>query len=55
MKIEIILPYKEIFSEKKASAVSITVKNSMKFSKYKKNILIAFVIIMSSLVFLFLQ
>ena len=40
MKIEIILPYKEIFSEKKASAVSITVKNSMKFSKYKKNILV---------------
>jgi len=38
MKIDIILPYKEIFSPSMASSVSITVKNSMKFSKFKKNI-----------------
>ena len=38
MKIDIILPYKEIFSEQAASAVSLTVKNSMEFSKFKKNI-----------------
>ncbi len=38
MKIDIILPNKELFSSKKASAVSITVNNSIKFSKYKKNI-----------------
>tara|TARA_Y100000590_G_scaffold463848_2_gene631672 strand:+ start:1301 stop:2407 length:1107 start_codon:yes stop_codon:yes gene_type:complete len=38
MKIDIILPYKEIFSEQSASAVSLTVKNSIEFSKYKKYI-----------------
>tara|TARA_Y100000588_G_scaffold241134_1_gene255008 strand:+ start:850 stop:1947 length:1098 start_codon:yes stop_codon:yes gene_type:complete len=38
MKIDIILPYKEIFSSKKASAVSLTVKNSAEFSIYKKQI-----------------
>ena len=35
MIIDIILPYKEIFSKNKASAVSLTVKNSAEFSKYK--------------------
>ena len=40
MKIDIILPYKEIFSENKASAVSLTVKNSFEFSKFKKKIII---------------
>jgi len=34
MNIDIILPFKEIFSEKKASAVSLTVKNSMEYSIY---------------------
>ena len=38
MKIDIILPYKEIFSESKASSVSITIKNSMKFSQYRNEI-----------------
>ena len=38
MNIDIILPFKEIFSEKKASAVSLTVKNSIEFSEFKKNI-----------------
>tara|TARA_Y100001970_G_scaffold293993_1_gene445454 strand:+ start:8833 stop:9939 length:1107 start_codon:yes stop_codon:yes gene_type:complete len=38
MKIDVILPYKEIFSEESASAVSLTVKNSIEFSKFKKNI-----------------
>ena len=38
MIIDIILPYKEIFSSKKASAVSLTVKNSAEFSIYKKRI-----------------
>ena len=38
MIIDIILPYKEIFSSKKASAVSLTIKNSAEFSEYKKNI-----------------
>ena len=38
MKIDIILPYKEIFSSNKASAVSLTVKNSSEFSSYKKQI-----------------
>ena len=38
MKIDIILPYKEIFSETSASAVSITVKNSMEYSKFRKEI-----------------
>ena len=32
--IAIILPYKEIFSKKKASAVSLTVKNSMEYSEF---------------------
>ena len=38
MKIDIILPYKEIFSLKKASAVSLTIKNSVEFSEFKKYI-----------------
>ena len=38
MLIDIILPYKEIFSSKKASAVSLTIKNSAEFSKFKKYI-----------------
>ena len=38
MNIDIILPYKEIFSENKASAVSLTVKNSMEYSEFKSNI-----------------
>ena len=38
MKIDIILPFKEIFSSDKASAVSLTVKNSAEFSRYKKSI-----------------
>jgi glycosyltransferase involved in cell wall biosynthesis len=36
--IDIILPYKEIFNKNKASAVSLTILNSYKFSKFKKNI-----------------
>ena len=38
MNIDIILPYKEIYSEDKASAVSLTVKNSMEFSKFNSTI-----------------
>ena len=38
MKIDIILPYKEIFSETKASAVSLTVKNAIEYSEFKSNI-----------------
>ena len=38
MIIDIILPYKEIFSSNKASAVSLTIKNSAEFSEYKPNI-----------------
>ena len=38
MIIDIVLPFKEIFSQNSASAVSLTVKNSMEFSKYKKTI-----------------
>ena len=34
--IDILLPYKEIFEFKKASPVSLTIYNSLKFSKYKK-------------------
>jgi len=34
MNIDIILPYKEIFSEEKASAVSLTIKNSAEFSEF---------------------
>ena len=37
-KIDIILPYKELFSSNGASAVSISVKNSILQSKFKKNI-----------------
>ena len=33
--IDILLPYKEIFEFKNASAVSLTIYNSLKFSKYK--------------------
>ena len=38
MNIDIIMPYKEIFSEKKASAVSLTIKNSWEFSEFKSSI-----------------
>jgi len=38
MNIDIIMPYKEVFSEKKASAVSLTIKNSWEFSKFKSSI-----------------
>jgi len=38
MQIDIILPYKEQFTADQASAVSISVKNSIEFSKFKKNI-----------------
>jgi len=38
MKIDIILPYKEIFSTNKASAVSLTIKNSAEFSDFKSKI-----------------
>ena len=34
MNIDIILPYKEIFSPEKASAVSLTIKNSAEFSEF---------------------
>ena len=38
MNIDIIIPYKEIFAEKRASAVSITIKNSAEFSEFKSSI-----------------
>ena len=38
LKIDIILPYKELFSSNGSSAVSISVKNSITQSKFKKNI-----------------
>ena len=38
MIVDIILPFKEIYSAKKASAVSLTVKNSMEYSKFKSSI-----------------
>jgi glycosyltransferase involved in cell wall biosynthesis len=38
MKINILLPYKEKFDKKKASSVSITIKNNLEHSKFKKNI-----------------
>ena len=38
MRIDIILPFKEVFSKDKASAVSLTVKNSAEYSEFKKNI-----------------
>ena len=38
MKIDIIIPYKEVFSSQKASAVSLTIKNSSEFSIFKKYI-----------------
>jgi len=38
MNIDIILPYKEIFSPNKASAVSLTVHNSLEYSEYKSKI-----------------
>ncbi len=38
MNIDIILPYKEIFSPDKASAVSLTVKNALEFSEFKNTI-----------------
>ena len=38
MKISILLPYKENFSPVYAGAVSLFVKDTVKLSKYKKNI-----------------
>ena len=38
MKINILLPFKEKFDEKKASSVSITIKNNLNHSKYINNI-----------------
>tara|TARA_B110000263_G_scaffold219218_1_gene206302 strand:- start:801 stop:1904 length:1104 start_codon:yes stop_codon:yes gene_type:complete len=38
MNIDIILPYKEIFSADKASAVSLTIKNSAQFSEFNSMI-----------------
>lgn len=38
MRIDIILPFKEIFSKDKASAVSVTIKNSSEYSEFKNNI-----------------
>lgn len=40
MKINILLPHKEKFDKYKASSVSITVKNNLLHSKYKKNIMV---------------
>ena len=38
MKIDILLPYKEKFSPSSASAVSLTIKNAMEYSKFFNNI-----------------
>jgi len=38
MRIDVILPFKEIFSKDKASAVSLTVKNSTEYSEFKNKI-----------------
>ena len=38
MKISILLPYKENFSPNYAGAVSIFIKDTIKISKFKKNI-----------------
>ena len=38
MKISILLPYKENFSPEYAGAVSLFVKDTVKISKFKKNI-----------------
>ena len=38
MKINILLPYKEKFDENKASSVSITVKNNLRYSNYLNKI-----------------
>ena len=38
MLINILLPHKVKFSQNKASSVSITVRNNLKYTKYKKNI-----------------
>ena len=38
MKINILLPFKEKFDKKKASSVSITIKNNLNYSKYIENI-----------------
>ena len=40
MKISILLPYKENFSPSYAGAVSIFIKDTMKISKFKKNIIV---------------
>ena len=40
MKINILLPHKEKFDKKKASSVSITIRNNMSFSKFKKDIIV---------------
>jgi len=38
MRIDVILPFKEVFSKDKASAVSLTIKNSAEYSEFKNNI-----------------
>ena len=38
MKINILLPYKEMFDENKASSVSITVKNNLIHTKFLNGI-----------------
>ena len=38
MKINILLPYKEKFDNQKASSVSITVSNNMRYSNYLDDI-----------------
>ena len=38
MKISILLPFKENFSPSYAGAVSLFINDTLKFSKYKKNI-----------------
>ena len=40
MKISILLPYKENFSPSYAGAVSIFIKDTMNYSKFKKNIIV---------------
>ena len=40
MKISVLLPYKENFSKTYAGAVSISIRDTVKESKYKKNIYI---------------
>ena len=40
MKINILLPHKEKFDKYKASSVSITIKNNLVHSEYKKNVMV---------------